>query len=351
MVVHRARRWALCCFAACRWVALEVRGSADQAARPQRGGPQSQRVSSSWAGSAVRQEVGGLKQWLLTQGGPSSARGRAPSQRRLNGVLNSAFCRRLAHREAAAAQAGDCRRGGHRRLCPCGEAAGRCVQLSVWCACLTARLCARSARPLDLALMCGSCCSLLLPPAAAAAVSANSSSCCCLSLHHPACWLLRCLRLDLRLLLPLPTKQGADAEGRTPLELIREGQVVRGTVVAQLLYHGAQVGRALCLCASAMPAGVQALHAALHAGLQESARTALPADWHASAAQLPSCQAPRWRQLRRHWLNRSPTPPANLPTCPPPTDRHWRAVGRPAALLRGSVGGGGAIPAARRRGG
>lgn len=38
-------------------------------------------------------------------------------------------------------------------------------------------------------------------------------------------------------------KQGAAAEGRTPLELIREGQVVRGTVVAQLLYHGAQVGR------------------------------------------------------------------------------------------------------------
>ncbi|PRW44854.1 PLASTID TRANSCRIPTIONALLY ACTIVE 10-like isoform B [Chlorella sorokiniana] len=34
---------------------------------------------------------------------------------------------------------------------------------------------------------------------------------------------------------------GAAAEGRTPLELIREGQVVRGTVVAQLLYHGAQV--------------------------------------------------------------------------------------------------------------
>lgn len=43
-------------------------------------------------------------------------------------------------------------------------------------------------------------------------------------------------------------KQGADAEGRTPLELIREGQVVRGTVVAQLLYHGAQVGRHFKRC-------------------------------------------------------------------------------------------------------
>lgn len=110
---------------------------------------------------------------------------------------------------------------------------------------VTARLRAHSASPRDLALECGSCCSLLLPPAAAAVFSVNSSSCCGLSMHHPACCLLRCLRLDLRLLLPLPTKQGADAEGRTPLELIREGQVVRGTVVAQLLYHGAQVGLTL----------------------------------------------------------------------------------------------------------
>ncbi len=43
-----------------------------------------------------------------------------------------------------------------------------------------------------------------------------------------------------------PAKQGADAEGRTPLELIREGQVVSGTVVAQLLYHGAQVRVLVC---------------------------------------------------------------------------------------------------------
>lgn len=34
---------------------------------------------------------------------------------------------------------------------------------------------------------------------------------------------------------------GADATGRTPLTAVREGQVLRGTVVAQLLHHGAQV--------------------------------------------------------------------------------------------------------------
>jgi hypothetical protein len=34
---------------------------------------------------------------------------------------------------------------------------------------------------------------------------------------------------------------GADAAGRTPLTAVREGQVLRGTVVAQLLHHGAQV--------------------------------------------------------------------------------------------------------------
>jgi hypothetical protein len=34
---------------------------------------------------------------------------------------------------------------------------------------------------------------------------------------------------------------GADAAGRTPLTAVREGQVLQGTVVAQLLHHGAQV--------------------------------------------------------------------------------------------------------------
>ena len=34
---------------------------------------------------------------------------------------------------------------------------------------------------------------------------------------------------------------GADAAGRTPLAAVREGQVLRGTIVAQLLHHGAQV--------------------------------------------------------------------------------------------------------------
>lgn len=35
--------------------------------------------------------------------------------------------------------------------------------------------------------------------------------------------------------------EGADAEGRIPLDDIREGQTFKGRVVAQMLYHGVQV--------------------------------------------------------------------------------------------------------------
>lgn len=34
---------------------------------------------------------------------------------------------------------------------------------------------------------------------------------------------------------------GAEVEGRTPLAAVREGAVLRGTIVAQLWHHGVQV--------------------------------------------------------------------------------------------------------------
>lgn len=90
-----------------------------------------------------------------------------------------------------------------------------------------------------------------LLPACAAAAAAGSHSPPLSAPHPPAAGGWQTEKRRLRLLKEAeapddPTESfaymGEARAGRTPLEALAEGQVVTGTVVAQHLYHGAQVG-------------------------------------------------------------------------------------------------------------